>query len=102
MVDDINHSMLATVGNFIAPIFTPLGFGNWQSTVATIMGLVAKEEVVGVFGVLYGVAGDALELVEAGSFAELAPLPCISPRCPLSPSCCLTSSALLALLLWAR
>ncbi len=74
MVDDINHSMLATVGNFIAPIFTPLGFGNWQSTVATIMGLVAKEEVVGVFGVLYGVAGDALELVEAGSFAELAPI----------------------------
>lgn len=71
MVEDMNESMLATIGNVVAPIFRPLGFGNWQSTVATIMGLVAKEEVVGVFGVLYGVAGDALELVEEGAFEEL-------------------------------
>ena len=67
----MDTSLLAVVGGFLAPIFSPLGFGNWQSSVATIMGLVAKEEVVGVFGVLYGVAGDAMELVEAGAFGEL-------------------------------
>lgn len=72
MVEDMNHSILASIGNFIAPLFAPLGFGNWQSTVATIMGLVAKEEVVGVFGVLFGVSGDALELVERGSYAGLS------------------------------
>ena len=64
MVEDMDASILAAIGSFVAPIFAPLGFGNWQSTVATVLGLVAKEEVVGVFGVLYGVAGDALELVE--------------------------------------
>ncbi len=74
MVEDMNASILAAIGGAIAPIFSPLGFGTWQSSVATIMGLVAKEEVVGVFGVLYGVAGDALELVENGMFNELAPI----------------------------
>ncbi len=74
MVEDMDHSILAAMGNTVAWIFTPLGFGNWQSTVATIMGLVAKEEVVAVFGVLYGVAGDAMELVEAGAFQELGPI----------------------------
>ena len=74
MVEDMDHSILAAIGNTVAWIFTPLGFGNWQSTVATIMGLVAKEEVVAVFGVLYGVAGDAMELVEAGAFQELGPI----------------------------
>ena len=72
MVEDIDQSMLAWIGNLVAPLFSPLGFGNWQSSVATVMGLVAKEEVVGVFGVLYGVAGDAMELVEAGAFGELS------------------------------
>jgi ferrous iron transport protein B len=74
MVEDMDHSMLAAVGGAIAPLFTPLGFGTWQSTVATIMGLVAKEEVVGVFGVLYGVTGDALSMVEEGVFGGLAPI----------------------------
>ena len=74
MVEDMDHSMLAAVGGVIAPIFVPLGFGNWQSSVATILGLLAKEEVVGVFGVLYGVTGDALEMVEAGTFESLAPI----------------------------
>lgn len=74
MVEDMDLSILAAVGNVIAPIFTPLGFGNWQSTVATVLGLVAKEEVVGVFGVLYGVAGDALEMVEEASFEGLTPI----------------------------
>ena len=72
MVEDMNDSMLAVMGGAIAPIFTPLGFGNWQSSVATIMGLVAKEEVVGVFGVLYGVAGDALAMVEEGALEGLS------------------------------
>jgi len=57
-VPDMDESLLGKAGSLIAPIFKPLGFGNWQSTVATIMGLVAKEEVVGVFGVLYGVVDD--------------------------------------------
>lgn len=72
MVGDMDKSILAAVGSFISPIFKPLGFGNWQASVATIMGLVAKEEVVGVFGVLYWVAGDALELVETGAFSGLS------------------------------
>jgi len=71
MVEDMDTSILATMGNAVAPIFAPLGFGNWQATVATIMGLVAKEEVVGVFGVLFGVGEGALDLVEEGAFDEL-------------------------------
>ncbi len=51
-ITDGDKSILNTLGESIAFIFSPLGFGNWQSTVATILGLVAKEEVVGVFGVL--------------------------------------------------
>jgi ferrous iron transport protein B len=74
MVEDMESSLLATIGSAIAPIFAPLGFGNWQATVATIMGLVAKEEVVGVFGVLYGVSGDALEMVDTGVYAGLSPI----------------------------
>jgi len=57
---DAGESMLASMGNVIAPIFAPLGFGNWQSAVATVTGLVAKENVVGTFGVLFGIA-DAVE-----------------------------------------
>ena len=71
MVEDIDHSILANVGNAVAFIFAPIGFGSWQAAVATVLGLVAKEEVVGVFGTLFAVAGDALELVEAGDFAGL-------------------------------
>ena len=74
MVEDMDASILAVIGNGVAWIFVPLGFGNWQSTVATVMGLVAKEEVVSVFGVLYGVAGDAMELVESGALEGLAPI----------------------------
>ncbi|MBW6411721.1 ferrous iron transport protein B [Clostridium weizhouense] len=57
---DAGESILADIGNIIAPIFAPLGFGDWQSAVATVTGLVAKENVVGTFGVLYGIA-DATE-----------------------------------------
>lgn len=49
-------SILASIGKVIAPIFSPLGFGNWQSAVSTVSGLVAKENVVGTFGVLFGIA----------------------------------------------
>lgn len=57
MVEDENTSILATIGSIIAPIFAPLGFGNWKSAVATLTGLIAKENVVGTLGVLYGFAG---------------------------------------------
>lgn len=53
MVEDSDASLLAAIGGAIAFIFAPLGFDTWQATVATITGLVAKEEVVGTMGVLY-------------------------------------------------
>ncbi len=65
MVEDNNTSLLAAIGNFVAPIFAPLGFGNWKAAVATFTGLIAKENVVNTFGVLYGfaeVAEDGLEI----------------------------------------
>ena len=52
--DDIGNSMLAAIGNGIAWIFAPLGWGNWQAAVASIAGLIAKENIVGTMGVLYG------------------------------------------------
>lgn len=48
------ESILASIGNLIAPFFAPLGFGNWQASVATLTGLVAKENVVATYGVLFG------------------------------------------------
>ena len=71
MVEDMDASILAAIGNAVCFIFAPLGFGSWQATVATLLGLVAKEEVVGAFGTLFAVAGDALEMVEEGDFAGL-------------------------------
>ena len=56
--DEINYSILAAVGNAIAWIFAPLGWGNWQAVVASITGLIAKENIVGTMGILYGTAGD--------------------------------------------
>ena len=54
MVEDLNNSVLAVIGSAIAWIFAPLGWGTWQGAVATITGLIAKENVVGTFGVLFG------------------------------------------------
>ena len=51
---DMNESILAKIGGIIAPIFAPLGWGHWQGAVAAITGLIAKENVVGTFGVLFG------------------------------------------------
>ena len=62
MIEDLNHSILATFGNIFAWIFTPLGFGNWQSTVAAMTGLIAKENIVATFGVLLG----SPEITESG------------------------------------
>ena len=56
--EQIDCSILAYIGNAIAWIFTPLGWGNWQAAVASITGLVAKENIVGTLGILYG-GGDA-------------------------------------------
>ena len=53
---ELDHSILAAIGNAIAWIFVPLGWGDWKSAVAAITGLVAKENVVGTFGILYGFA----------------------------------------------
>ena len=52
--DQIDSSILASIGNLIAWIFIPLGWGNWQAAVASITGLVAKENIVGTLGILYG------------------------------------------------
>lgn len=76
-VEDLDHSILAIAGSWIAWIFTPLGWGNWQAAVAAITGLVAKENVVGTFGVLYGfseVAEDGIEIwgVLAQSFTVVS------------------------------
>ena len=65
-VDDMDESMLGKIGSAVAPVFKPLGFDSWQATVATVMGLVAKEEVVGVFGVLFGVTDEEGEDAAAG------------------------------------
>jgi len=67
-------SILEAIGSAIAVIFKPLGFGKWQPAVATILGLLAKEEVVGVFGSLSSMASAdlAFELVEAADSTRLA------------------------------
>ncbi|MFA6804013.1 MAG: ferrous iron transport protein B [Candidatus Methanomethylophilaceae archaeon] len=63
MVESIDSSMLADIGNSICWIFEPLGWGNWQFSVATLTGLLAKENVVGTFGVLF----DFAEVSEDGN-----------------------------------
>ena len=61
MVEDNNNSLLAAIGNAICFIFAPLGFGDWQSTVATITGLIAKENVVSTFGILFQIGEEVAE-----------------------------------------
>jgi len=67
MVEDMNHSFLAMIGQTFAWIFTPLGWGEWKAAVASITGLVAKENVVMTFGQLYGFAEVAEDGVEIWS-----------------------------------
>ena len=77
MVEDNNTSLLASIGGLVSWIFAPLGFGTWQATVATVTGLIAKENVVGTFGVLYGFAevaenGDEIWVNIARDFTMLS------------------------------
>lgn len=77
MVEDVNNSLLAVVGQTFAWIFAPLGWGEWKAAVASITGLVAKENVVATFGQLYGfaeVAEDGTEIwgTLAASFTALS------------------------------
>lgn len=71
--ENAGASILEVIGSFIAVLFKPLGFGSWQAAVATVLGLVAKEEVVGVFGSLSSMADAdlAFELAEAADAAGL-------------------------------
>ena len=61
MVEDLNNSVLASIGGVIDIIFAPLGFGNWKAAVAVVTGLIAKENVVATFGILYNFAGELAE-----------------------------------------
>ena len=63
--DEIGSSILATIGNAIAWIFAPLGWGTWQATVASITGLIAKENIVGTMGILYGASGSVYSNIAA-------------------------------------
>lgn len=70
--DEIDMSILAQIGNAIAWIFTPLGWGNWQAAVASITGLVAKENIVGTMGILYGGGDVSPYAALAVAFTKLA------------------------------
>lgn len=63
MVEDVENSLLAAIGHGFSWLFIPLGWGEWKAAVATVTGLVAKENVVGTFGILYGFA----EVAEDGA-----------------------------------
>lgn len=62
--EQLDHSILAAIGNVIAPLFAPLGWGNWKLSVAAVTGLIAKENVVGTLGILFGFAEVAEDGVE--------------------------------------
>lgn len=79
MLEDtqLDHSILAMIGNAVSWIFAPLGWGDWKAAVAAITGLVAKENVVGTFGILFGFAEVAENGVEiwgtlAGTYTQIA------------------------------
>ncbi|WP_434352487.1 ferrous iron transport protein B [Trichococcus flocculiformis] len=67
MTVESDQSILAKIGSAVAIFFAPLGFGSWQATVATIQGLIAKENVVGTFGVLMNTTGSEAEVAAAFS-----------------------------------
>ena len=71
IVEDINNSLLASIGGFISPLFAPLGFGEWQPVAASLSGFAAKEDIVTTMGVLAnlgdeieGTASDAMIIAE--------------------------------------
>ena len=61
MTDELNNSVLAKLGGIIAPIFAPLGWGDWKAAVAAVTGLIAKENVVATFGTLFHFGGEISE-----------------------------------------
>ena len=75
--EQLDESILASIGGIVAPLFTPLGWGDWKMAVAAVSGLIAKENVVGTFGILFGfaeVAEDGTEIwgMLAGSMTAVA------------------------------
>ena len=69
--DQLDSSILASIGGAVSWIFAPLGFGNWQATVASVTGLVAKENIVGTLGILFGAGGNVYATM-AASFTTLS------------------------------
>ena len=63
--DEVEYSILAKIGSVFAWIFTPLGWGNWRAAVASITGLVAKENIVGTLGILYGGTGNVYRAISS-------------------------------------
>ena len=80
-VEDNNTSLLATIGSAIAFLFAPLGFGSWKPAVAVFTGLIAKENVVGTFGVLYQFGGLLTGEVAFGT-GTVAALLCLAALSP--------------------
>ena len=75
--EELESSILSSIGGVIAPIFAPLGWGDWKMAVAAVTGLIAKENVVGTFGILYGFGEEAEDGAEiwaqlAGSMSAVA------------------------------
>lgn len=68
---DVEESILANIGRIVAPIFGPLGFNNWKAAVATINGLIAKEQLVTTYGVLLGL-GDGVTETDAGLITQIS------------------------------
>jgi ferrous iron transport protein B len=70
--DELDYSILAIIGSAICWIFAPLGFGNWQATVASITGLIAKENIVGTLGILYSASEGTVYATMGASFTALS------------------------------
>ena len=70
--EEIDHSILAAIGGAIAWLFKPLGWGTWQAAVASITGLVAKENIVGTMGILYGGGEATVYQARAGAITGIA------------------------------
>ena len=73
MVEDPSESIMGVIGKIMAPLFAPLGFGDWRSSVALLTGFVAKEVVVSTMGILHGIGEDTTQLI-ASLQAAFTPL----------------------------
>ena len=70
--DQLDQSILAAIGNAVSWIFAPLGWGNWQATVATVTGLIAKENIVGTLGILYSAGEGTVYETMGAAFTALS------------------------------